>query len=1375
MAIGTTGVGGVDVFVNAVTTGVRRQIADGFRGLDSVGAVAGKKLSNSFNREIEKLRADKPLGRVQKALEDIAPGARGTYAAFVGLVRIGYVLQAGLGQLSGTIGAVVGGIGALGGAAVFAAPSIAALGGAFGSLIVGMQVAKGAFKGIGQALSGLKSGGGGGGADTAKATEDAMRSLALVIEANQRKIVNANNKVRDAQLGLNNAFKEGREEIQQLGFAAEQAALGEQKAALELEKARETLARTQDLPPNSRVRREAELAYQEAELNYRQAKDSAGDLAKEQDRLSQQGVEGTQVVIDARRELANAELELRDTVLQSLRDQEEAQRRLNDAQSGAGGGGGRDPLANLTESQKKFVNYLYTSVLPALFSLKEASADSFLPVLQQQMERLFAGGVFERLRSGIESVSKGLAVAVTNFTDVFMQQDNLDNFTSFFETSAALLPRMGSIFGNVFSSILTILDAAAPLTERFVGSIDRATQKFANFLNLKNSTGELTVFFSAAGQIASRFGDILGNLLGAIGKIAMANFGPGSGGDIILSWLEKATQNLANLNSTFLQNYFTNAANNLTEVLDTFGILVQAIMKAGADPALGEFFQILQSGAAEFFRIADAASAAGPALGKVVNSLFQMFAVFADVGPLVAFLDTLAFLAAGASSLVQAMRPLLAVIGPIFAAASALSIAFSTLGKVKSVLVGFVLKGVDAFKVLSVFLIKQTEQARTLAIAETNLAAAKTRLNLLEKEAAVTAAARAVQRANETKDATLIAIATQREVVAKEALSVANTQAGITAMTAGTMMKAAFGPVGLVLIALTAAATLAFAVIAQRQQAFDDAVTKSTESLKNGVSAVKLYTKAAAEYEAINLDIVKSTDDVSSKAQIFASDIDNLSYGISLLGQDVGKVVDTQMLNLEKTLGRSVEEGMDFNDIMLATASNGGIVGDEVQSTREKLVEFNSTVKEVTDASLRVMSKSLANIATTDLPQAQKGFRDLTGRLTDSSKITYLMSDAGKELRDTLIDQATAYGQVIETADGTINTTKLLEAATGTGVYAAQASADALLAQKKALADLSSQYADSLEIVKVGDVIGETDVKQTFESGLKDLADIGLKANQEYQASIALMDKGFTEASIKAIQDKLGLSSQQILENVTANGDALLQETLVAANQAALALSGLYAPAIAAINEGGLTEVEKLAQAALDAGTITIDQFLGVTETKLAGYDPVVEVFPDTAEWDALPAELKAAAEAAKPDPINLEYDATMSVKSGGITLGAEGGMFPPLFIPIQVTGFKNGGLVDAIRMAAGGMVSGPGGGRDDLIPAVLSAGEYVMNAAATRRYLPLLNELNNGSPVMANRGAPAGGSNINITVNPSPGMNERELASAVSRELAFQMRKGSV
>ena len=35
-------------------------------------------------------------------------------------------------------------------------------------------------------------------------------------------------------------------------------------------------------------------------------------------------------------------------------------------------------------------------------------------------------------------------------------------------------------------------------------------------------------------------------------------------------------------------------------------------------------------------------------------------------------------------------------------------------------------------------------------------------------------------------------------------------------------------------------------------------------------------------------------------------------------------------------------------------------------------------------------------------------------------------------------------------------------------------------------------------------------------------------------------------------------------------------------------------------------------------------------------------------------------------------------------------------------------------------------------------------------------------------------GGGIQITVNPSPGMDERELAALVSRQLAFQLRKGA-
>jgi hypothetical protein len=51
------------------------------------------------------------------------------------------------------------------------------------------------------------------------------------------------------------------------------------------------------------------------------------------------------------------------------------------------------------------------------------------------------------------------------------------------------------------------------------------------------------------------------------------------------------------------------------------------------------------------------------------------------------------------------------------------------------------------------------------------------------------------------------------------------------------------------------------------------------------------------------------------------------------------------------------------------------------------------------------------------------------------------------------------------------------------------------------------------------------------------------------------------------------------------------------------------------------------------------------------------------------------------------------------------------------------------IDSATGGYISGPGSGTSDSIPARLSDGEYVINAAATRRNKSLLDKINSGGP----------------------------------------------
>lgn len=61
---------------------------------------------------------------------------------------------------------------------------------------------------------------------------------------------------------------------------------------------------------------------------------------------------------------------------------------------------------------------------------------------------------------------------------------------------------------------------------------------------------------------------------------------------------------------------------------------------------------------------------------------------------------------------------------------------------------------------------------------------------------------------------------------------------------------------------------------------------------------------------------------------------------------------------------------------------------------------------------------------------------------------------------------------------------------------------------------------------------------------------------------------------------------------------------------------------------------------------------------------------------------------------------------------------------------------------ADGGYVSGPGTSRSDSIPAMLSNGEFVVNAAATRQWLPLLSSINYGQTPKFADGGLVGSSN---------------------------------
>ena len=158
--------------------------------------------------------------------------------------------------------------------------------------------------------------------------EEADKRLSLVKEKNTESLIDANNRLKEAQEDLTKALEAGREEVQQLGFDAEDAALSEKRASITLEKARETLQRTQDLPPNTRARREAQLAFAEAELGLRRAKDKNKDLQKEQDKLAGDP-KNTEGYIGALKRQEDAQVDVAQVARDALRAQQEAEANLS--------------------------------------------------------------------------------------------------------------------------------------------------------------------------------------------------------------------------------------------------------------------------------------------------------------------------------------------------------------------------------------------------------------------------------------------------------------------------------------------------------------------------------------------------------------------------------------------------------------------------------------------------------------------------------------------------------------------------------------------------------------------------------------------------------------------------------------------------------------------------------------------------------------------------------------------------------------------------------------------------------------------------------------------------------------------------------------
>jgi hypothetical protein len=1128
--------------------------------------------------------------------------------------------------------------------------------------------------------------------------------------------------VKASSSGSKKSIRELREEMQQLAFDAEEAALAEEGAALSLEKAREELARSQSLPPDNRARREAELAYQKAELAYRKAKDKNKDLQEEIDNPKKKS--------------------------------------------------GTDPYADLTKTQKVFAVYL-KSVMPRMKELKEAAASSFLPELQTQMETLFKGGYFDMLVKGFGQVSGGLAKAVRSFAGTLFDPKNKSNMADFFKSTSTNLGSFGSIIGNVFAGFLGLMKAIDPLIGRFAIFLNKKTSNFAKDMTGNNAA--IGSFFKLAGDAAAGWGKILGNLWSRFKGFIKANIGPGTGGQLLLDWLKGGTDAFRGLDGAAgdyaRKNHFLASAENLKAMLQSIGKIFGFLSDIGTSPEVMVFWKTLEGLEEPFRRIFEGITGSAEQLAKLLVSVVEIFGSFADSAQLNAYLGVLSDIANVVANTLEAMRPLFQFFGRFV----------GTIGGYISIL--FIAIKVTKLLIYPLLLVTNGYLAITKALIAIRAAyfaynAIKGASIVLENKGIILSG---VQRASIYKEIIAKAISTRATEAQTAAIAKGSVVASSRAILNGTLAttNAAVG----------ASATASIGPIAAMGATLMTSIAPFLPIILAVAAAIALITAGIIAYNSIKLDNAKK----SLKALGTAFEENRKK---TMGAAEAQKSWQASLLAVDGVARTSIESVTDLGKTLNQAYS---VRGDASFSTAQQVAASEALGSYMT---------GLAKLAKKSLPDAQREFRNMVvvGNLNRAATTKAITTN--EAYVEALEKQANAMGETIKNADGSVNAIKAVDYALGEGSYLRRKAVLENQALSKAYKDAASSFIDTNSAMQKA-----TDgTKFSLATYLKEIRG-QVEGLKNWRNNLATIKTLFGAGGGKFFADivKMGSAGAGLVASLQAGGQAAVDQYIAAQREADAATEAadsygrattnlsavLRAAAKSGVGQGqfadqlsqqGLTAVEiqlrlGISDAAVvsaqneldkigpdlaskvdiqagwasgDIGRMKDELLVGLSDTKVSVSANLVtggKSKPDN--WDKMSMQAKAAWIRLNGPPVKNGGLLT----SSGVKRYANGGLLPR---------FVNGG---GTQMYPNGMLSGPGGPRTDSILARVSTGEFVVNAAATRRNLDLLQAINSNKTISGETSTT--NNNISINVNAAPGMNEQEVASLVSQRLNFELSKG--
>lgn len=427
-------------------------------------------------------------------LSSIAAAAGGATAALLGLTGAIGPLTAGLGALGLGIGATVMGMGGI--VDAYSAVTAPALG-------------------------------------AAKATDVATQS--------NRSLVRSLEALKEARESLARAPHEAREAIQDARFDYERSLIDRRRALLGLVEAQRNLNNLQkqsakatytlsqetdyftgkvyevarvsatEAKKTAMSEVEARLNMRDAELSLLQARDAAGDSSRHLREIEAKGVRNSDLMVDARRTLRDAEWALAD-----------ARRANAAAMTGetAGMVAARDAMAALTPEGRRFVLFLKDEFMPAWKEMRDAAQGGLLPGVQRGLRSFMR--MFPMLIPHVRAFAGAVGDAFADFFRFWSKAGKQEDLSVMFTRLNQVLGNMLGVMVPLSETMVQFSTAAAPFANRILRGLTTRLETLAGWMDTVEGKKGMTEFFRMGNKFGGLWGDVIWNTAAALKEMVLA-------------------------------------------------------------------------------------------------------------------------------------------------------------------------------------------------------------------------------------------------------------------------------------------------------------------------------------------------------------------------------------------------------------------------------------------------------------------------------------------------------------------------------------------------------------------------------------------------------------------------------------------------------------------------------------------------------------------------------------------------------------------------------------------------------------------------------------------------------------------------------------